>query len=263
MMGDYSQFLAFAHQLADSAREVTLSYFRQALSVEHKADNSPVTIADQQTEALLRKKINATYPTHGIIGEEQVQQQGSCAYEWIIDPIDGTKNFLSGYPLYGTLICLLENGHPIVSVIDIPAQNERFFATASTPTLYRKGDEADHVIHSNEKHSVSASVLYSTDYSMFTEAEHTQLKALREAVSLVRYNGDCYLYAMLAAGWIDIVLEADLKVYDFLPLILIIEQAGGVITDWHGQPLDKHSHGQVLACANSTLHQAALALIQR
>ncbi len=261
-MSDYSEFLDFAHHLADSAREVTLSYFRRRdLNVEKKADSSPVTIADRQTEVVLREKISATFPDHGIIGEEQSQKRAQSAYEWIIDPIDGTKNFLSGFPLYGTLICLLHNGAPVVSIIDIPAQDERFFATASTPTLYRKGN-VDTIIHTNENHCLHTSVLYSTDYSMFSPSENDVVQTLRNAVSLVRYNGDCYLYGMLAAGWIDIVLEADLKIYDFLPLVLIVERAGGTMTDWRGVPLNKNSNGQVLACANQTLHQAALALVQ-
>ena len=261
-MKQYQIFLDFVHEMADSARGVTLGFFRQDLAVIEKSDSSPVTIADQKTEALLRKKIQKSFPEHGIIGEEQLAKKGQGQYEWIIDPIDGTKNFISGYPLFGTLICLLENGRPIVSMIDVPAQDECFYATAITPTLYRKGLADEVSIRTRQNTDLAAAMLYSTDYAMFQSVENDLVKPLRDAVSMVRYNGDCYLYAMLASGWIDIVLEADLKVYDFLPLILVIEQAGGVITDWQGNKLDKNSKGQVLASANAKLHQAALSLIQ-
>lgn len=260
-MSVYQEFLNFAHELADAARGVTLHYFRQPLDIENKSDSSPVTIADKAAEALLREYIDRRYPDHGIIGEEQGTKNTNSAYEWIIDPIDGTRSFISGYPLYGTLICLLKNGEPIVSVIDMPAQDERFFATANSATRFRQG-QAEQSIHSGNQTMLDHAMLFSTDATMFSIAEDRQVAALREAVAMVRYNGDCYLYAMLAAGWIDMVLESDLKVYDFLPLMLVVQQAGGVISDWQGNPLNKNSHGQVLASANLALHRAALSLIQ-
>lgn len=256
-----ADFLVFAHELADCAREITLNYFRKPIIAERKDDSSPVTIADKETEQRLREKITHRFPKHGIIGEEQTAIVADSPYEWIIDPIDGTKNFIAGYPLFGTLICLLENGQPIVSVIDVPAQNERFYATAHAPTCYRKRQH-EQTITTRTTPTLSDAVLCSTDDNMFSDKQRRQITPLREAVSTIRYNGDCYLYAMLAAGWIDVVIEADLKIYDFLPLVLIIEQAGGIITDWQGKPLTKHSNGQVLACANTTLHHESLAIIQ-
>lgn len=259
-MSEYNDFLDFAHQLANVAREITLNYFRQPLTVEGKGDGSPVTIADKQAEAALRERIEKRYPDHGIIGEEHADKSGNSRYEWILDPIDGTRSFISGYPLYGTLICLLEDGNPIVSIIDMPAQDERFYATADTGTRYRK-HQHEQGITSSAGETLTDALLFSTDYGMFKPQENQQADPLRQAVSMVRYNGDCYLYAMLAAGWIDVVLEADLKVYDFLPLKLVVEQAGGVITDWQGKPLTKNSNGQVLATGNNALHQQALALL--
>lgn len=258
----YADYLTFAHQLADTARTITLSYFRTTLAADCKIDGSPVTVADQQTEQTLREMIAAQYPSHGIIGEEQSAKAAQSEFEWIIDPIDGTKNFVAGLPLFGALICLLENGKPVVSVIDIPAQNERWSASCETETRYHKGDELV-VAKTRSTNQLAAAVLCSTDYSMFTAEEHRQVTSLREAVNIIRYNGDCYLYGMLSSGWIDIVLESDLKVYDFLPLVLIVEQAGGFMTDWQGQPLTKQSRGQVIACANRVLHQAALSQLQR
>lgn len=257
-MSKYVTWLDFTHELADAAREITLNYFRNPLAVEGKADGSPVTIADKTTESKLRQRITQRYPEHCIIGEEHAEKTGNSVYEWILDPIDGTRNFISGYPLFGTLICLQKNGKPIVSMIDLPALNERFFASADTSTIYRKRQHQQTVSSSCDCRSLSEARLFSTDYGMFTDAENAQAKALRNAVNMVRYNGDCYLYAMLSAGWIDVVLESDLKVYDFMPLTLIVEQAGGIITDWQGKPLTKNSNGQILASANDTLHQQAL-----
>ncbi len=257
----YDDFLRFAHALADAARQITLRYFRQRLIVDDKPDNSPVTVADKETEQALRHLISKRYPEHGIIGEEQAAKMTASDYEWVIDPIDGTRSFISGYPLFGTLICLLYKGEPIVSMIDMPAQDERFFATKTMPTYYRKGGKTQ-IINANQQHEVAEAILFSTDYEMFSAAENSQAMALRQAVKMVRYNGDCYLYGMLAAGWIDLVLEADLKVYDYLPLTLIVEQAGGKMTDWQGRRLHKNSSGQVLAATNATLHTAALAYLQ-
>ncbi len=257
MMSQYQELLDFAQQLADEARGITLPYFRQTLGIEKKQDGSPVTIADKRTEEYLRRLIEENYPEHGIIGEEQEEKQAYSEFEWIIDPIDGTKSFLSGYPLYGTLIALLKNGEPVVSVIDMPALDERFFACKDLPTHCVKSGLLKPVNTKLNK-QLSQSICYSTDYTMFSKAEHQQLADLRQSVSMLRYNGDCYLYAMLASGWIDLVVEADLKVYDFLPLCLIVEQAGGVITDWQGNKLDKQSIGQVIAASNRDLHRAAL-----
>ncbi len=260
MHTDTPDYLAFAHQLADSARDITLSYFRRPLDIDNKQDGSPVTAADKATESALRAQISERFPGHAILGEEFDDKHGDSPYEWILDPIDGTRNFMTGYPLYGTLICLLKYGEPVVSIIDVPAMDERFFASADSPAHYRKGQQTQ-VLATNPCVSLADANLFSTDYGMFTAAENRQARGLRQAVNMVRYNGDCYLYAMLAAGWIDIVLEADLKPYDFLPLKLIVEQAGGIITDWQGNTLNKNSSGQLLAAANSSLHQHALSTL--
>ncbi len=255
-------YLAFACELADSARDITLKHFRQPITIEGKSDGSPVTIADKMTETALRERISQRFPEHGVIGEEHAQKTSDSAYEWILDPIDGTRSFISGYPLFGTLICLLKNGEPMVSVIDMPALDERFYATSDSDCMYQN-QHGEQVVSASARTDLSEAMLFSTDYTMFNDAENTQSSALREAVSMVRYNGDCYLYAMLAAGWIDIVLEADLKVYDFLPLKLIVERAGGVISDWQGKPLTKASSGQILAAGNRALHEQALAKLRK
>ncbi|WP_218110605.1 histidinol-phosphatase [Ostreibacterium oceani] len=254
--------LDFAHLLADEARSITLDYFRRPLQVTKKSNETPVTVADQTTESRLRQLIELHYPDHSIIGEEHAEKSTQSTYQWVIDPIDGTKNFVAGIPLFTTLIALFKSGQPILSLIDAPAQDERWIASKETPTTYQR-QQTTQLVRTRDTTSLDKAILCSTDLSMFSDAENAQVQPLRDTVSLIRYNGDAYLYAMLASGWIDLVLESDLQPYDFLPLRLIVEQAGGSITDWQGNPLTRSSCGQVLASANATLHQQALDKIRQ
>lgn len=253
-----NELLDFAHELANQARTVTLSYFRTGIGSDRKADNSPVTLADKQTEATLRELIGERYPNHGIIGEEQAEKVTGSELEWVIDPIDGTKNFLSGYPLYGTLICLLKDKSPLMSVIDAPAMDERWLAFADGKSYYN-----GKACQTSAKQTLAEAILCCTDFSMFNASEAPHFQNLQQHVYQTRFNGDCYLYGMLASGWIDLVVEADLKVYDFLPLVPIISAAGGVISDWQGKSLTKQSSGQVIAAANSALHEQAIEILNK
>ncbi len=256
MLPPAEPFLRFAEQLADRARETTLHYFRQPLTIDSKADASPVTIADRQTEATLREMISARYPDHAILGEEH-GISGDSDWQWILDPIDGTKSFISGFPIYCTLIALLYQGRPILCLIDMPVLKERFIATA-------EGDSQlnGQPIHTRQTSELTHAICYSTDPIMFSHTQQNRLEPLRQQLAMQRFTGDGYLYGMLAAGWIDLVIEADMKPYDFLPLVLVVERAGGVITDWEGQPLTLASDGNILAAATPALHQAALRQLQ-
>lgn len=252
------ELLDFAHELANQARIITLSYFRSGIGSDRKSDNSPVTLADRETEAVLREVIATHFPAHGIIGEEEDAKITHSEFEWVIDPIDGTRNFLSGYPLYGTLICLLKDKSPLLSIIDAPVQDERWSAIVDKDTYYN-GEPCQ----TSTKQTLAEAILCSTDLSMFNEKELVPYTELQRQVYQTRFNGDCYLYGMLASGWIDLVVEADLKVYDFLPLVPIVNAAGGVISDWQGKPLTKESKGQVVAAANSALHQQAIEILSK
>ncbi|UJF25177.1 histidinol-phosphatase [Suttonella sp. R2A3] len=247
-----ANILPFANQLCDQAATITRSYFRASIDVINKSDDSPVTIADRETEALLREHINERFPDHAIIGEEY-GISGQSAWQWVIDPIDGTRSFISGFPTYATLLALLHDGAPVLSIIDMPILGERFIATREQPTTLNGA-----VIRCQQTHELAKAKLQSTDPDMFTSVQWQKRQQLAKQVALNRFNGDGYLYAMLAAGWIDLVCEADLKPYDFLPLMLIVEQAGGVISDWQGKPLTLNSSGEVLASATGELHSAAL-----
>ena len=255
-MPNPSELLPFVHLLCDEAAKITLDHFRQSIDVMQKKDASPVTIADQNTEAILRKQILNKYPEHAIIGEE-FGQSGGGDWQWIIDPIDGTRSFISGFPTYATLIALLHHQRPVLSIIDMPALGERFVAIKDQATTLNNRD-----ISVSSVTALHEAKLQSTDPGMFNAEQWQQRQNLAQHVALDRFNGDGYLYAMLAAGWIDLVVEADLKPHDFLPLLLIVEQAGGVITDWSGNSLTEASCGEVIAAATPELHQAALKQLQ-
>lgn len=248
-------FLRFAGQLADAARPITGKYFRRKLVVAHKADASPVTVADRETERCLRHLIHERYPDHAIIGEEE-GSSGQSSWQWIIDPIDGTKSFLSGFPVYCTLVALFHDERPIVSLLDMPRLDERFTAAHDRPSRMNGA-----TLRTRRTREPDEALCYSTDPTMFTKVQKKRLAPLCARLALHRYGGDGYLYAMLAAGWIDLVVEAAMKPYDYLPLILIVERAGGVISDWEGEPLTLKSSGEILAAATPELHEAALDLL--
>lgn len=250
-----SEYAAFAHHLADEARAITLAHFRRPLHTQWKSDASPVTQADKETEAHLRTLIAARYPEHAILGEEFGANASRSPWQWIIDPIDGTRSFMSGHPLFATLIALYHQDTPVINLIDMPALNERFVATRDTATTCNDTPAHTRQLPLNE------ALLYSSDPGMFTAAQYARRERLASQCALSRYGGDAYLYAMLACGWIDIVIEADMKTHDFMPLVLIVEQAGGIISDWQGKPLGLHSNGEILACASRELHREALAAL--
>lgn len=249
------EYIAFAEQLADEARAISLAYFRHPLATQWKSDASPVTQADQETEAHLRALIAARYPDHAILGEE-LGEQGDSPWRWIIDPIDGTRSYMSGHPLFATLIALYHHDQAVLNLIDMPALNERFIASREQATTFN-----GQPVHTRAQ-PLEQAIVYSSDPGMFSAAQYATREQLAKHCALSRYGGDAYQYAMLAAGWIDIVIEADMKAHDFMPLVLIVEQAGGIISDWQGAPLTRHSKGEILACATPELHAQALAALR-
>lgn len=254
----YDEYARFAQRLADTAARVSLKYFRRPLDVEHKADDSPVTVADRETEAAMRALISDIYPDHGIYGEEHGITSGTGRYTWVVDPIDGTKSFITGMPMYGTLIALLEDGKPVVGVIDMPAMKERWVGVAGQPTRYN-----GEIVSTRPTARLAESVGYTTSPDSFLECDIPSYEALTEASALRRFGGDCYLHGLLASGFIDYVLEAQLQPYDYMAVIPVIEGAGGRITDWLGKPLGLESTGHLLASASAALHEEALKLIGR
>jgi histidinol-phosphatase len=244
-----AQHLALAEALADAARAVIRRYFRQKIAVDDKGDLTPVTIADREAEAAMRRLIEAQFPDHGILGEEHGAVRRDAEYVWVLDPIDGTKSFISGIPLFGTLIALTYRGRPILGVIDQAILEERWVGAVGRPTVLNGS-----TIHARGCAGLDRATLFSTaPEAMFQGGDLVGYRRLADAVKLVRMGADCYAYAQLASGFIDLVVEAGLKPYDYCALVPVIEGAGGVITDWQGGVLDLAAEGRVIACGDPTL----------
>ncbi len=245
-------------EILHAAKEPALRYFRTALQVSDKEDESPVTVGDRETEKALRAEIKRRFPDHGVIGEEFGSDNPDAEYVWIVDPIDGTKSFISGMPLFGTLLGLLHQGRPIVGTIGMPALGEDFAGAVNGHSVMNGA-----VISCRETKNLHAAFVSCNELpSLFTT--HPRLvSGLTSRARYLRPSNDCYPYAQLAAGWVDAVVDCNLQPYDYLPLVGVIEGAGGVITDWSGAPLTLHSDGRVIAAATAELHAEMVALFER
>lgn len=254
---DFAAALALAGQLADVARDIVLQHFRKPLDVEHKTDGSPVTIADRAIESEMRRRIRAAFPRHAIRGEEfGIEGEGSAEFTWVIDPIDGTKSFVTGFPLFGSLIALLRDGRPVIGVLDAPVVGERWVGCESRPTLCN-GRE----VRTSGRRLISEASVYTTTTESYDSEERRRFERLGARAALRRFGGDCYLYGMLASGYCDVVAEVQLKPHDFLAAIPIVEGAGGRITGWRGEPLapvDDAFEGRMVAAATEALWQQAI-----
>ena len=248
--GDWHEALAFAEDLADTARPIAMRHFRKTLKVDTKTDGSPVTVADRAIERTLRTMIGARYPQAGIYGEEFGAEMRAST--WILDPIDGTKSFVTGLPLFGTLIALVEDGRPVFGVIDMPALGERW--TGTSEGAHFNGTP----VWTSGCRSIDGARLYTTSPDSFSAEGLVAFERLGRTAAMRRFGGDCYAYGLLASGYCDLVVEEGLLPYDFMALVCIIEGAGGVISDWSGQPLGFNSDGRVVAAATRELHAAAL-----
>jgi myo-inositol-1(or 4)-monophosphatase len=249
----------FALELAHLAGGIAEAHFRQPITVENKgqAKFDPVTNADRAIERVLRAAIVERYPEHGIVAEEEGERPARGDYTWFIDPIDGTRAFMTGSPLWGTLIGLTRRRQPLFGLLAQPVLEEVFFGGPSGSWLI-KADGRER-LRSRPCSRLASAVLTSTHPDMFSGAGAAAFQALAAQCLLTRFGGDCYNYAMLAAGYVDLVVESQLKPYDIVPLIPILEGAGCVVTDWRGAvPL---AGGDVVAAATRDLHKAALAVL--
>ncbi|WP_142846628.1 histidinol-phosphatase [Telmatospirillum sp. J64-1] len=256
---DLGEFLDFAEALAGEAGGLAAQWFRKPLDIEKKRDESPVTIADRTIEAALRKRIAARYPDHGLFGEEHGCVGLEAHKLWVIDPIDGTRSFISGWPLWGTLIALLEDGAPQLGIIEIPALRERWIGARGRATRFRNGNGQEMLCKTSPCRLLAEARCYTTSPFYFTSRDRLAVEALLARTHTPRFGGDCYSYAMLAAGHVDLVVEARLEPFDYCALIPVVEGAGGIITDWAGRPLDLESDGRVIAAATPELYAEALA----
>ena len=249
-------FLAFALSLADAAGDVIRPYFRKPLAIRDKADLTPVTAADRVAEETMRALIEERFPEHGILGEEFGRVREDAEFVWSLDPIDGTKSFISGVPLFGTLIALTRGGRSILGVIDQPILRVRWVGAVGRPTTLNGA-----AIRCRACPVLAAATLFATTPDMFRGEDAASFARVSDKVKLTRFGADCYAYGLVATGFVDLVLEASLEPYDFCAMVPIVEGAGGVATDWRGANLDLASDGRILVAGDRRAHEAALALL--
>jgi histidinol-phosphatase len=254
-------FSAFVDELATVSGETILPFFRTALSIEDKGrpgSFDPVTAADHAAEAAMRTLIRRTFPDHGIIGEEYGRERADAEYVWVLDPIDGTKSFISGMPAWGTLIALLRSGEPVFGVMNQPFTRERFSGDGGRANY--RGPAGARGLRVRPCADLATAVLFTTSPRLMNASDRASFERVEQVARLSRYGGDCYAYCMLAAGHVDLVIETELKPYDVLPLVPIITGAGGVITSWEGGP--PHAGGRIVAAGDKRVHAAALAMLK-
>ncbi|XAR59579.1 Inositol-phosphate phosphatase [Bertholletia excelsa] len=263
---ELDRFAEVGNKLADAAGEVIRKYFRKSFDIMDKEDLSPVTIADQAAEDSMVSIIRENFPFHAIYGEEKGWRckEKVAEYVWVLDPIDGTKSFITGKPLFGTLIALLYRNKPILGIIDQPVLRERWIGISGRKTVLN-GQE----VSTRNCAKLSQAYLYTTSPHLFSGDAEVAFARVRSKVKVPLYGCDCYAYALLASGFVDLVVESGLKPYDFLSLIPVIEGAGGVITDWKGHQLKWEASSDsralsfnVVAAGDEQLHQEAVDALQ-
>jgi myo-inositol-1(or 4)-monophosphatase len=258
----FSTLLDFAHTLADRAGAEILPQFRKSIAVQNKAgggDFDPVTAADRGAEQVVVDAIAERFPDHGVVGEEFGTRGEMSRYKWVIDPIDGTRAFIMGSPLWGTLIGLLDEGQPVLGLMDQPYTRERFWSD-DTGARMRTADGTTRRVTTRACASLADAVFTTTHPELFERGvEMERLNDLKSRARMTRYGGDCYGYCLLAAGFVDLIVETGLKPYDVVALIPIIEKAGGRITTWDGKPA---THGgRIVATGDPALHDQVLKLL--
>ncbi|NBC22547.1 MAG: histidinol-phosphatase [Gammaproteobacteria bacterium] len=257
LRGERGRLLGFAIGVVEAAGQVALRYFRVGVSVENKADGGrfdPVTVADREAEKVLRERIRESFPEHGIYGEEFGHHQGN-GLTWVIDPIDGTRAFMTGMLHWGVLLALFDGEKPVLGVMHQPFTGETFYGTNDS-AYYRRGGE-ERALRCRSCESLESAVLTTTSPRFFDDPAHlTAFHRLEAQVKLTRYGGDCYIYAMLAMGMVDLATDSGLNAYDIQALMPIIRGAGGVVTTVDGG--DPSMGGFVLAAGDARLHELAL-----
>lgn len=258
---EVAEALDVARQVVREAGDLAMRYFRTSLDVDHKPGRGrfdPVTRADREAEQFLREALTRRFPDFGIIGEETGSTPGRTPVNWVIDPIDGTKSFISGFPTWGMLVGLQQGERVLAGLMYQPVTGELFYGSEAGAFLQQ--GERSHAMHTRQHTRLADALLYCTHESLFASRDHLEaFRRVAAQVRLQRFGGDCYSYCMLALGQIDLVVEDTLQPYDIVPLIPIIEAAGGVVTDAKGRP--PVAGGFVVAAANRQLHEEVMALL--
>jgi len=256
---DFDDLPAFLDELADAASDSIMPHFRARMTVENKAGSGfdPVTAADRDAEAAIRQRIKARFPDHGIVGEEYGAERDGAEFVWVIDPIDGTRSFISGLPVWGTLIGLLRDGRPLIGMMAQPFTGERFVGDGRRAWYHGPG--GDTILSVRACPSIDAATLFTTSPQILVSDDRVAYDRVEAAARFARYGIDCYAYCMVAAGHADIVIETELQIYDIVALIPIIEGAGGRVTDWRGG--SAAAGGRIAATGDPRLHDAVLDLL--
>ena len=250
----------FLDKLADAAADSIMPHFRAAPSVESKGTSGfdPVTVADRNAETAMRRLIGTAYPDHGIVGEEHGSERIDADHVWVLDPIDGTRAFITGLPVWGTLIGLLHKGEPVFGMMAQAFTRERYWGDG-TSAWYRGPDGKTAPLKVRARASLAEAALFTTTPALFKGADRAAYDRIEGAVRLARYGTDCYAYCMVAAGHADLVIEAGLKPYDIVALIPIIRGAGGTVTSWEGG--SAAGGGRILATGDQRIHEAVLKML--
>lgn len=252
-MEDLNEFKKFSNTLAEESGKIIKKYFRTKISVDDKPDKSPVTIADKKAEEKMREMIAREYPGHGILGEEFGEINKDAEYKWILDPIDGTKSFICGAYSFGTLIALLKNNKPILGVINQPVLEE--FLIGDNESAELNGQK----VSVRECNEISSAVLLATEHMTISQYyDGKKFESLARKVKLYRNFGDCYGYYLVATGFADIMIDPIMSVWDMMALIPVIRGAGGVITDYEGNPPEK---GTSIIAASKNIHRDVIKLL--
>jgi myo-inositol-1(or 4)-monophosphatase len=253
-------FTGFVDKLATASGETILPFFRTALAVENKLARGfdPVTAADRAAEDAMRSMIRRSFPEHGILGEEYGSEHTDAEYVWVLDPIDGTKSFISGMVAWGTLIGLMRFGEPVYGMMHQPFTRERF--TGDSGAAHYRGPAGTRDLHVRKCDALSDAVLFTTSPLLMKTADRASFVKVEDKVKLSRYGGDCYAYCMLAAGQIDLVIETEINPHDIVALIPIILGAGGIVTTWENGP--PQAGGRIIAAGDARAHAAALELLR-
>lgn len=262
------ELITLTHELADISAKQILPLFRTEMEIVDKAgagNFDPVTQADRNAEQAIREKLAEVAPDHGIIGEEfgikQATPNVGPPMHWVLDPIDGTRGFMSGFPTWGTLIGLLQDSKPLIGMMNQPFTGERYWSWTESVSAFYTGPDGKKQLKTRSCKSLDQAIMSTTATDMFKTADQQHIfNTIEQQTRLIRYSGDCYAYCLLASGHLDLVIEAGLKIYDIAPLIPIIESAGGIITSWDGAPVT--NGGDVIACGDPDLHEIVLKIIQ-
>lgn len=249
-----ADLIELAQRLADAGAPVIRRHFRTPITVDDKPDASPVTIADRETEATIRAVLEAERPGHGIIGEEYGEKTPDAEWVWVIDPIDGTKSFITGRPIFGTLIALLHRGTPVLGIINQPVINDRWVGAAGRVTTFNGAPTRVRDLPVG----IGGAVLGTTSPDLFSADDFPAFRRVADDVKVTVYGGDCHTYGLLASGFYDLVVESGLKLYDFAALVPVVTGAGGIMTDWEGRPLGRLSAGRVVAAGDAAVHGEAV-----